>query len=335
MTPAFGPEKGPHPLPAIGGWPQQAHLFDDRSVWAVQAALATGRPLLVRGEPGTGKSQLARAAAHVLKWPLLCEVITSRSESTDLLWRFDAVSRLGEAQIQGSMTASGLTKPEAIRSNLDPLNFLQPGRLWWALNWRSALAQAGKARCALPDGMPANGLEKDQGCVVLVDEIDKADADVPNGLLECLANQSFHVPYLSSPVARNADQPNPLVVITTNEERELPAAFLRRCLVLHYSLPREQGALKAWLIERGEAHFPQQKAAMKGDFGSVLAEAANQLILDRSTAQETGLAVPGQAEYLDLLRAVFEIASLRSMAPMDVLKMVKDFTLKKNPEQVR
>ena len=85
-------------LPEEGSWPESRHIFDDKSVWAINAALASNRPLLIRGEPGTGKSQLARAAAHVLEWPFYSCVVNARFEPEDLLFRFDAVARLAKAR---------------------------------------------------------------------------------------------------------------------------------------------------------------------------------------------------------------------------------------------
>ena len=87
-------------LPELPGLPVQRHVFEPKAIWAINAALAANRPLLVRGEPGSGKSQLARAAAAALHRPLVYEVITARTECNDLLWRFDAVARLADAQVR-------------------------------------------------------------------------------------------------------------------------------------------------------------------------------------------------------------------------------------------
>ena len=86
-------------LPALGPFEAHTHVFDEDSTWAIRAALAAERPLLVCGEPGTGKSQLARAAAAVLNRPLVSHVVTSRTEPQDLLWCYDAVVCLAEAQV--------------------------------------------------------------------------------------------------------------------------------------------------------------------------------------------------------------------------------------------
>lgn len=91
----------PFPIPAHGhgAWPATRHQFDKDGVWAIRAALATGRPLLLRGEPGIGKSQLARAAAEHLRVPFLAKVIDERTERDDLLCYYDAVARVAAAQV--------------------------------------------------------------------------------------------------------------------------------------------------------------------------------------------------------------------------------------------
>lgn len=134
-------------LPAQGVLPKTVHVFDQASVDAVNAALAARRPLLVRGEPGTGKSQLARAAAAGLGRAFVSTVIDARSESRDLLWAFDAVARLAEAQVQGALPG----RDEAqVRASLREERFLAPGPLWWAFDWRGAEAQAAKVGAVKP-----------------------------------------------------------------------------------------------------------------------------------------------------------------------------------------
>ncbi len=310
MNPPPFPIGEPLTLPPLGSWPCSIHLFDDTSAAAIEAALAAQRPLLVRGEPGTGKSQLARAAAHHLGGVFVSEVVHARSESQDLQWHFDAVARLGEAQSLGAARYEA----EEIARRLDPRRFLSPGSLWWAFDWAGAQRQY--EQCLHNHARPAGSADQaaERGTVLLIDEIDKADADLPNGLLETLGNGSFSVPYLDEPVRLPAGVPPPLVVITTNEERELPAAFLRRCFVLHLYLPDDdpaqrgrdsavqQQAVADWLVARGRYHFAERCPE------SVMAEAARQLTQERSEARLRGSAAPGQAEYLDILRALATIA---------------------------
>ncbi len=303
-------------LPPMGSWPQTTHVFDEQSVYAIKAALAAQRPLLVRGEPGTGKSQLARAAAHVLGRLFVSEVVHARSESQDLQWHFDAVGRLGEAQ---ALAAGG---SRDVEEALDPRLYLSPGALWWVFDWTSADTQFHRCRRALrrPEQPPT--WRPEQGSVLLIDEIDKAEADLPNGLLETLGNGAFSVPYLDEAVGLASNTPPPLVVITTNEERELPGAFVRRCLVLHLKLPKDKGPLVKWLTTRGEHHFGDQCSA------KVRREAANQLWQDRQEAEKVGACPPGQAEYLDMLRAVCAMAK-EEAKQLEILEKISDFALKK------
>jgi MoxR-like ATPase len=279
------------PLPKQGSWPESRHVFEEEHGYALMAAEAAGRPLLLRGEPGTGKSQLARAAAAATNRLFLSVVVNARTECEDLQWRFDAIARLGEAQI-----LAGIQESERL-SRLTPARFLSPGPLWWALDWHSAQQQHEYAFNAV-DPVPEQpkGWEPAHGSVLLIDEIDKADTDLPNSLLETLGNGDFNVPYLGGSVRRDTTIPPPLVVITTNEERELPAAFIRRCLVLPLSLPEKQDQLIGFLSERGGVHFKDCTLKVRQRAAEFLAE-------DRA-AVESGQPRPGQAEYLDLLRAI-------------------------------
>ena len=99
--------KKPIPLPVRGGPADQVHLFEAEDIQAINAALAAERPLLVRGEPGSGKSQLARAAAQCLGRAFISFTVDSRTESRDLLWEFDAVQRLADAQLTAALPPKG------------------------------------------------------------------------------------------------------------------------------------------------------------------------------------------------------------------------------------
>lgn len=338
-----------HVLPAIGTWRKSVHVFDDRNAQAIRAALAAGRPLLVRGEPGTGKSQLARAAAKVLKRRFLSQVIDAHTEIQDLWYRFDAVSRLGNAQV---LSVTGST--ETAKTELDPKKYLSPGILWWAFAWEHARTQ----KCEFPLFKPdqQEHIEEKNGVVLLLDEIDKADADLPNSLLETLDNGKFTVPWIHESVGFDPQgkTPRPLVVITTNEDRQLPGAFVRRCLVLDLSLPEKETDLIEHLKERAIHHFPESKGMTqetdqeikrdadkrllaKSQFDErVLTEVAKQLYQDRLQADALGVTPPGQAEYLDILRVLDRF--VQNEAPekqLALLKEIQDFSFKKYPGMQR
>ena len=269
------------------------HRWSQQEIDALTLAHAAQRPLLVRGEPGTGKTQLARAAAEHLGWALLSETVHPRFEPQDLVYRFDAVRRLADAQ-------SGKLSSE--------FDYWQPGPLWRAYGWASA-CRYGSCRGRAPS----------VGHVILIDEIDKADSDLPNSLLEVLGQRSFNIAALRLNVGGSAlpAEQRPLVIVTTNEERELPAAFLRRCIVLSLAAA-DSASYREWLIQRAEAHFgarpaqadqpdqPAQPALLSTD--EVIAPAADQLLADRAAAVDAGLNPPGPAEFLDLLYALHRLA---------------------------
>lgn len=357
--------KTTHCLKATGTWRESVHVFDDRSAQAIRAALASGRPLLVRGEPGTGKSQLARAAAKVLGRKFLSHVVDAHTEIQDLWYRFDAVSRLGNAQVL-SATVQLLHADESVTKNkkqqqkidetLDPEQYLSPGILWWAFDWKTALGHSCKHPLFVPDQDDPG--DEESGVVLLLDEIDKADADLPNSLLETLDNGKFTVPWIKKTVGACGNEKavngeskvRPLVVITTNEDRQLPGAFIRRCMVLDLRLPKSDKRLKQYLREKAAFHFPDQprnekfedKALERDEDGYVLAiksrfddrvldEAAEQLRQDRKNAGSLGVTPPGQAEYLDILRVLDELEPDNADAQLELLKTIKEYALKKYP----
>ncbi len=306
-------------LPMIGGMAKSVHVIDKKSILAINAALATQRPLLVRGEPGIGKSQLARAAAVLLGRTFLTHAVDARTETRDLLWTLDAVARLATAQL---MSALHDVNQKDVLDRVHVLNFVKPGPLWWAFDWQDAEIQAQRSNAMIPMTPPE--WTTDKGSVVLIDEIDKADASVPNGLLDALGHGRFDVEG-RAPVAMNAHR-MPLVIMTTNEERAMPDAFLRRCIVLHLDLPNDKGKLIAELMQRGRAHFGKKVDA-------VLLEAAQQLASDREKHRQQDLAPPGLAEYIDLVRAVTEQHPDNEDAQLELLGEIKSFMYEKHPQE--
>jgi MoxR-like ATPase len=159
---------------------------------AVNAAVALERPLLVKGEPGTGKTELARQVSAALGLPMIEWHIKSTTKAQQGLYEYDAVSRLRDSQL-------GDARVHDVR------NYIKQGKLW------QAFAGEGKV-------------------VLLIDEIDKADIEFPNDLLQELDRMEFHV-YETGETIRAVHRP--VVIITSNNEKELPDAFLRRCF-FHY-----------------------------------------------------------------------------------------------------
>lgn len=311
------------------GMPEEVHVFAAEEIAAINAALAAGRALLVRGEPGTGKTQLARAAAVALRRGFVGIVVDARTETRDLLWHFDAVARLAEAQRQGAAGANRSRPTARAESALAIGRFVEPRVLWWGLDWRGAAEQARRAGVAQPPQL-APGCDPDNGVVVLIDEIDKAEADVPNGLLEALGAGCFPVPGRREPVRVSAAVP-PLVVITTNAERVLPEAFVRRCLVLRLALPEATPALIDRLVERGRAHFQREGAPAATD--DLLRAAAELLARDREVATEKGWRPrPGQAEFMDLVRAALALAPHHDTTPEALLDTLRPYLLLKSGE---
>jgi MoxR-like ATPase len=319
-----------------GGGPEQYHVFDRESAQGIRAALAAKRPLLVRGEPGVGKTQLAAAAAKVLTRPLVPYVVDARTESRSLLWSFDAVMRLADAQAASSFLhplhlrgpsaeegdAGSLARnKETLREALNVADYVRPGPLWWAFDWESALRQAERSGTPPP---PCDGQDNPQnGRVVLIDEIDKADTDVPNGLLEALGAGQFSPQGQSDPV--RIVGPFPLVIVTTNEERVLPAAFVRRCFVLHLRLDDDQAILINLLVERAKVHFPRAGK----NHEPLFQQAAHLIAEERALALKRFVKpLPGQAEYLDLLRAVLELAESETEQE-ELVKSLAHYVVKK------
>lgn len=214
---------------------------------AVNAAIALQRPLLIKGEPGTGKTMLAEEVAAALGRPLLQWHIKSTTKAHQGLYEYDAVSRLRDSQLGD----------EKVR---DIANYIVKGVLWQAF-------------------------ESDVPTVVLIDEIDKADIEFPNDLLRELDQMTFHVYETRETIkARH----RPLIIITSNNEKDLPDAFLRRCFFHYISFPERDT-----LQDIVNVHYPNVRH-------DVLAAALDTFFALRDAP---GLKKkPSTSEFLDWLR---------------------------------
>lgn len=246
----------------------RVYAYTEEIELAVNLALATGRPLLVRGPSGSGKSSLAQSVAYINGWRYYEEVTSSRTQAQDLLWHFDTVHRLSDAIERG-------TEVE------DLARYIQPGVLWWAFDPLKATALTGHG-----DPTPWRSTASASRAVVLIDEIDKGDPDVPNNLLVPLGSLRFSVPDLKEEII--AKEP-PFILITTNDERELPNAFLRRCVVATLKRPDRKR-----LLEIAALHFGQDTTNVYEPVADVLANVA-------ATKERRGQPIPSTAEYLDAI----------------------------------
>lgn len=324
-------------LPEYEGWPETVHELSEPEVLAVSTALAAGRPLLVRGEPGTGKTQLARAAAVSLGRHFVSSALDAHTEARELFWTFDAVRRLSEAQIlAAALAAQHHSTPDPTASDptarvrgwlsdqLEEWRYVEPGVLWWGFNWDGAAVQRQSCRHGQPRA-PASWVRPRHGSVVLLDEIDKADPTLPNALLEALSVGRFPGPIGRGIISKVG--PEPLVVITTNAERELPPAFMRRCAVLDLSLPAKADRLIELLMRRGAEHAARWQTPAPGQ--DVLRQAAQLVAAERSRHTGQDSVLPGQAEYLDLLKAVC-LLSAEPEGRLELLSRLKPFVVNKH-----
>lgn len=191
----------------------ESYVTTDDLNMAVNAAISLERPLLIKGEPGTGKTLLAQEVARSLEMPLFEWHIKSTTKARHGLYEYDAVSRLRDSQLGEEGVG-------------DIRNYIEQGPMWRAF-------------------------EEETRSVVLIDEIDKADIEFPNDLLQELDRMEFYVHELQETIAAKT---RPVIIITSNNEKELPDAFLRRCFFHYIRFPETET-----MEEIIKVHFPDIK----------------------------------------------------------------------------
>ena len=268
----------------------RVYVYDDDIILAVNVALTVKRPLLIRGASGSGKSSLAQNVARYFKWRYYEVVISSGTQARDLLWQFDTLRRLSDAQ------ASGVR---------DDVHYIEPGALWWAFDPESAQRRGvtDEKLKAIEESNPnsdffaldPNKGQKHESAVVLLDEIDKADPDTPNNLLVPLGSLEFFVTEANAKVS--AKKP-PLVIITSNDERELPSAFLRRCIQLNLKAPDRER-----LVNIAKAHFGKENLALYEEVAKLIVPEKD---VEKKTEDEPKVQ-QSAAEFLDTVHACMEL----------------------------
>ena len=251
---------------------------DDALVEAVNLSIYLERPLLIKGEPGCGKTRLARAVAKELGLPYEAWHVKSTSRARDGLYTYDTVGRLRDVQL----TAAGRLKDEYISRIDNPASYVQWGPL-------------------------GEAFRNEQRTVVLIDEIDKADIDFPNDLLLELDERRFVIEEVGLRMEIQAKQP-PIVFITSNDEKDLPDAFLRRCLFHYIKFPERER-----LIEIVQLHFRDASEALVSKVVDRFRELRKKMLEDKG---EAGKKV-STSELIDLFQILSRDSGDEALANVD------------------
>lgn len=249
---------------------------DDLTI-AVNAAVTLERPLLVKGEPGTGKTELALQVSSALGLRMIEWNIKSTTRAQQGLYEYDAVSRLRDSQL-------GEERVHDVR------NYIRKGKLWEAF-------------------------EADEKVVLLIDEIDKADIEFPNDLLQELDRMEFFV-YETGETIRATQRP--IVMITSNNEKELPDAFLRRCFFHYIKFPDDE-TMRAII----DVHFPGLKSMLINEALSIFYEIRDVPGLKKK---------PSTSELLDWIKLLvnedIDVVTLRERDPSKIIPPLHGALLK-------
>ena len=274
------------PLDEAVGQPEP-YVPNPELVEAVNMALYLRRPLLLEGEPGCGKTRLAFSVAYELGYPLYEIYIRSTSKAQDLLYTFDAIRRLYDLQEQAAGGAQGGGQSQAsIQKAKEPQQVLEEKRQY------VEFGELGKAI--------ERTMDKDEPSVVLIDEIDKADMDFPNDLLLEMDRLQFSIKELNNTridglkgqTRESRRDVLPLVIVTSNREKELPPAFLRRCLFYYIPFPTDQEIRQ--IMQRHVKETPT----------TLFDEAVKKFWTLRDQAQFTWQKKPSTSELLDWVRCL-------------------------------
>lgn len=252
------------------------YIIDEDIELTMNIAIEMGKPLLVKGEPGTGKTALAEAIAKALEKPLITWSIKSTTKAQDGLYQYDIVRRLYDSEL-------GNEGVEDIK------RYIKPGKI-------------------------GEAFISDEQCVLLIDEIDKADLEFPNDLLWELDRMEFYIPETDETIkAKHA----PIVIITSNAEKELPDAFLRRCAFHYIAFPDKELMRRIVL-----AHYPDIEEELMEQAVDAFYYVREYFELRKK---------PSTSELLDWIRAL-KISGLSTENLRDKLPLMS-FLLKKDEDR--
>jgi len=293
------------------------YLCPDGLVHAVNVALILNQPLLLTGEPGSGKTQLAFWLAHELKLgkPLVFET-KSTSLAQDLFYTYDTISRFHAANTQ--------------KDPIDERDYITFQALGKAILYANSKDDIQKI---LPTSEYHPG--QPQKSVVLIDEIDKAPRDFPNDILNEIEQMFFKIPQMENRKVEASLDKKPIVIITSNSEKQLPAPFLRRCVFHCIDFP-DKGRMEEIVQERFK-NIDELNDSPKKNFynpNDQLIKKAKKIFNELLT-KEMLIKKPSTSEYLDWIKAIIDMqAKVKNMSDADILKNTLGVIVK-NDEDLR